>query len=58
MQSSRVVAGILAALVAMPATFTGHLLRTGNTELALRLAPAIMIVVLISAAIMSARKPS
>jgi hypothetical protein len=58
MQSSRVMAGVLAALVAMPASFAGHLVRTGNDALALKLVPATLIVILLSAAIMRERDRS
>jgi hypothetical protein len=58
MQSSRVMAGVLAGLISMPSAFAGHLLRSGNYTLAWKLLPAIVLVILISAAIMRERKHS
>jgi hypothetical protein len=56
MQSNRVVAGVLAALVAMPASFVGHAIRVGDHTLALKLVPAVLAVIVISAAIMQQRR--
>jgi hypothetical protein len=51
MQSKRVVVGVLAGLVAMPASLMGHLVRVGDHSLALKLVPALLAVILLAAAI-------
>jgi hypothetical protein len=58
MQSHRVIAGVLAGLVAMPASFVGHAIRVGDHTQALKLLPAVLAVIVICAAIMQPRRDS
>lgn len=57
-QSNRVMAGILAGLVAMPSSLLGHLVRVGDHARALQVFPLTVAVILIAAAIMHQRQRS
>lgn len=57
-QSNRVMAGVLAGLVAMPSSLLGHLVRVGDHTRALQLLPFTLAVILIAAAIMQQRQKS